>query len=114
MQRIYLFIIVVYRTEDTTSGYETTHEFTRLSYNIGNVYAFIKSFSTTIQTSVPQTTATENGNLTSLCFENVESSRVDEDKIILKDPGRGNKFDHFKLLFGGIGSFTYRYESYEM
>ena len=39
MQTIYLFIIVVYRTEHTTSGYETTHEFTRLSYDIGNVYA---------------------------------------------------------------------------
>lgn len=39
MQTIYLFIIVVYRTEDTTSEYETTHEFTRLSYNKGNVYA---------------------------------------------------------------------------
>lgn len=73
---------------------------------------YIKSFSTTIQTSVPQTTETKNGNLTSLCFENVESSRVDEDKIILKDPGSSNGFDHFELLFGGIGSFTY--ESYEM
>ena len=39
MQTIYLFIIVVYRAENTTTGYdetthETTHEFTRL----GNVH----------------------------------------------------------------------------
>ena len=73
---------------------------------------YIKSYSTTIKTSVTQTTGTKNGNLTSLCFENVESSRVDEDKIILKDPGSGNGFDHWIRLFGGIGSFTY--ESYEM
>ena len=33
MQTIYFFITCVYGT-DTTSGYETTHEFTRLGYRM--------------------------------------------------------------------------------
>ena len=66
----------------------------------------IRYLSITTQTTVPKTTGTKSGN-SSLCFENLVSSRVDEDKIILKDPGHSNRFDHFKLLFGGIGSFTF-------
>lgn len=66
----------------------------------------IQYLSLTTQTSVPKTTGTQSGN-SSRCFENLVSSRVDEDKIILKDPGGSNGFDHFELLFGGIGSFTF-------
>ena len=66
----------------------------------------IKYLSLTTQTSVPKTTGTQSGN-SSRCFENLVSSRVDEDKIILKDPGGSKAFDHFELLFGGIGSFTF-------
>ena len=113
MQTLYLFITFVYGIEDTTVV-TTTQEFTRLIYWIVHTICCIlfKTFSLTTQTSVSQTTGTQNGNPTSLCFENVESSRVDEDKIILKDPDSGNEFNHFELLFGGIGSFTY--DSYEM
>ena len=109
MQTIYFFITCVYGT-DTTSGYETTHEFTRLGYRMVHWVhprpSHIKYLSLTTQTSVPKTTGTKSGN-SSRCFENLVSSRVDEDKIILKDPGISNRFDHFKLLFGGIGSFTF-------
>ena len=34
MQTIYFFITFVYGTEDTTSGHETTQEFTRLGYKM--------------------------------------------------------------------------------
>ena len=63
-----------------------------------------KYLSVTTQTTGPRTVRAVDTTSGSPCFDNMESSRLDGGKVILKDPG--DEFNHFNKLFGGNGSFT--------
>ena len=101
---------------DTTSAFDKSHRFTRYESNcncqpvsldqVRIVFCVINAHSNfklsfTIQTTESSTTRIASQSSVSTFLGNIESPRLDDEKIIWKDPAGDEGFDQFNILFGG-------------